>query len=234
MFYSVLAYYLFAVLSIPLWYRLVVGRGKGKTIVRALGASCICYTIYMVLDRVIGPKPFSFGPAEFFRLMLEAKYNYFRMTAIVMAGIAIGLHYRKQEDLRRAAAGYLAIGAMLATLSILIPLDMGQLDRWLTMRDAELFALIGYAGLVLVLLGVTSLVRPACQGRGATPLLLRVLAACGILSLPSYVAHGLVLPGKEIISELTGVSASVALLGTLGLFFVVAGLAVRKVVRMYG
>jgi acyl-CoA synthetase (AMP-forming)/AMP-acid ligase II len=233
-FYSVLAYYLFAVLSIPLWYRLVVGRGSRSTIVRALAASCVSYLMYMVLDRVIGPEPFSFGPAEFLRLMFEAKYNYFRMTAIVMAGIAIGLHYREQDDLRRAAFSYLSIGAMLVTLSAMIPPDMGQPNRWLTMQDAELFSLIGYTGLVLMLLGIMNLVGPALRDRGPASLLLRILAACGILSLPSYVAHGLVLPGKEIISKMTGLSPSLALLGALGLFVLMAAVAVRKVVRMYG
>lgn len=232
-FYSVLVYYLLAVLSIPIWYRLVY---KEKSpVVAALTAAVVSYLIYLVLDRSIGPKPLSFGPAELARLMLEAKYNYFRMTSIVMIGVAIGLHFRKQTDLNRAAGNYLTLGLLTLTTMLMVPYDMGrQLDRWLTMQDAELFAILGYTGVILMLLGVISWVRPRVVQHSFAGISLRCLAACGVLSLPAYIAHGLVIPAKEIIVNLTPVPESIALLGSLGLLFLVGFFAIRKVVRLYG
>ncbi|MFG0246944.1 MAG: AMP-binding protein [Phycisphaerales bacterium JB052] len=233
MFYSVLIYYLLAVLSIPIWFKIIYN--KYSPVLFALTAAVGSYLIYLILNEAIGTTPLSFGPAELARLMLEAKYNYFRMTGIVMIGVAIGLHYRYQANLDRAAGQYLLAGALLTMTMLMLTYDMGsQLDRWLTMRDAELFAILGYTGLVLMMLGIVSWLRPMVGRSGFWGFSLRVLAACGVLSLPSYVAHGLVIPAKDIAVGFTPVPDSIALLGSLGLFFIVAFFAVRKVVRLYG
>ena len=233
MFYSVLIYYLLAVLSIPLWFKIVYN--KNSPVLFSLAAAVGSYLIYLILNEIIGPKPFSFGLAELVRLMLEAKYNYFRMTGIVMIGVAIGLHYRYHANLDRAAGQYLLAGALLVMTMLMLPYDMGsQLDRWLTMQDAELFAILGYTGLVLMMLGIVSWLRPKAGRLGFWGLTLRALAACGVLSLPSYVAHGLVIPAKDIVVGFTPVPDSIALLSSLGTFFLVALFAVRKVVRLYG
>ncbi len=231
-FYSVLVYYLLAVLSIPLWFRLIYR--AGSPILRTAVASGVSLAIYTVLDDLIGPKPLGFGPAELVRLMLEANYNYFRMTGIVLIGAAIGLHYRTQTDGPAAARLYLTVGSLLMLASILIPLDMGHIHQWLTMNGAEMFAVTGYTGIVMVMLGLVTVLRMRTSRTGPLGVAMRILAACGILSLPSYVAHGLVIPVKSILAATTGLSETVALGLSLGTFFLVAALAVRKVYRLYG
>lgn len=166
--------------------------------------------------------------------MFEAKYNYFRMTSIVMIGISIGLHFRQQTNLTQAAKLYTLTGALLFITSALIVLDMGQPDRWFTMKDAELFSILGYTGIVLVFLGVITWARVHFGREGIKGKILRVLAACGVLSLPSYIAHGLVIPGKDIVVNLTGLSSSITLLGSLGIFAVISVLAIKKVYTLYG
>lgn len=111
---------------------------------------------------------------------------------------------------------------------------MERIEQWRTMQGAELFAVIGYAGVVIAMLGLVAAVRPRIGRAGPAGVAMRILAACGILPLPAYVFHGLVVPAKDILAATTGLSESTALACSLTAFFAFSALGVRKVYRLYG
>ncbi len=230
LFYSVLAYYLLAIVSVPLWHKIVC-RGPVPG-VRALAVSTVCMVLYFVLARVI-PNEQSEGILDLGRLLLAAGgFNYFYMTSMVMLGIAIGLHCRSELGSPTLARTYCVSGACLAALGVLISIDLDATGRWF-IQHRTLFHLVSYAGLILLGLGTCIVLSRKLPSRGIGRMIFRVLAACGILSLVLFVGSELVVPVKDILVAL-GLPYGVGLLVPMALFFAGGAYAVRRVYRLYG
>ena len=229
--YSVLLYYLLAVWSIPLWHRLL--RSTKLRVISSLIFAALCFAIHLALARWVNQRTYENGFAELVSLMLFAKYNYFLMTGTVMLGVAAGALFRQSvHTIKEHAWKYMSVGTVLMALSVLVTFLMGRAQDWLTLGTPTVTMIIGYYGVIVGLLGLMIVMLNKSSRDGLISIGIAILAACGILSLPMFIGHELVLPSIDILKSL-GAPSSMALLGCLGIFFVVAAYFIRRVMRIY-
>ncbi len=229
--YSVLMYYLLAVLSIPFWHRLL--SAPSKRVGGALMVSAVCFGIDLFLEAVVTHKTYDSGLAELISLMTMAKYNYFVMTGTVMLGVAVGSHFHQSvHNIRNEANTYLMGGGLMIAASVLLSIDTNEITTWLDMGSPPITLIVGYLGLIVLMLGMTIRILSIIPRSGIASTLIAILAACGVLSLPMFIGHELVIPSKAILVSL-GLPSSVSLLASLGVFLLIAGYFVRRVMRIY-
>jgi hypothetical protein len=230
-FYNVLAYYCLALATAPLWLA-GLARIKASPPVLLLLAGAIWAVGWGVA--AVTPAGQVDGLLEWPRLMLVANYGYFRMTAVVFAGIAVGLWLRGAEP-RRAAVQLTLVGAAIlaATLGVALENRFALSAMFGGPPLRSLLASIGYAGLATLLLGLVMTVFDAWARLGAAPRAgARALVVTGALALPLFAFHGLVIPVKDIL-VLTGVPEVLALALSMGAFLAGAGYAWRRLDRMF-
>ena len=214
LFYSAITYYALAMLTLP-WLVWLITRGPNRLLtILAIGAGAAL--IHEVLRIHVHPlQPGAF--LEFLKITFAAKYGFFRMTSFVMIGVAIGWLFRQHHarpgilrDLVLAAAILIAFGFVGLVQS---GTPVGQFGNSFTWHMSV------YAGVtILILAGFAALNRAG----GTTGYVLNRLnafaIASGILALPIFVGHELVLRFKNL-ADAMGVPDLVSLLGLLGLFF---------------
>lgn len=229
-FFSVLPYYMLAVLTVPLWYR-VVARA-GSTVLNALFAALCCTILHRVVGLAVGHERVAPGLLELLRLIIEAKYGYFLMTSYVMCGIAVGASLTSVETTSGVARRYALIGVSLAVLSIILSMDPEGSSRWMEIGDvvSSPFAVIGYLGLIILMLSA-SLVLQSREVVAPLRRSMNVLKAMGILSLPMFIGHEMVWPVRDLLS-LMGMPRTVTLFISLGAFAGCAVYLVRRVMRL--
>ena len=228
-FYSVITFYALALLTLPViaW---AVTRGTNRLLtVLLLGAGAAM--VHMILHANLAHYQ-PVAALETLKLLLTAKYGYFRMLSFVMIGVAIGWLYRrhhKDPDVIRTLAlyglvlvGFGGVGTAQA-LNDGVPIDFGRTDLW---------HLSIYAGIIcLMLAGFARLNRNG----GPVAFLPRsfnaFLTASGILALPIFVGHEVFFAIKQLVDAF-GVPDSVSLSLLLGLFFGGLFIAYRKLWRV--
>ncbi len=230
-FYNVLSFYFLALLSMPLWLRLLHGRVLQ---VAAIGIP-LMWSLWLLAGMVLGHEHWN-NPLEWLRLMAVAKYSYFGMSVLVLAGIALGSWMMHAPDIRvfvRQSA--LAGGVLLACGVVIVIENWGPgvlLDRETTFWWSLLGAMI-YAGFTALLLAGAVWMLERWQDLSAVlRMVVRVLILLGGLALPVYALHELVIPVKDLLI-VAGLPGKAALLLPLVLFFSAIGYGMWRLNKMY-
>lgn len=230
-FFNVLGFYLLALLSVPLWLRLLHGR---VFLVAAVGVPSL-WVLWILAGVIIGHDHWE-SPLEWVRLMLMAKYSYFSMTALVLVGVLIGSWMMAARDIglfvRQAVLG----GGLVLASGLIIAVETHG-GRVLIDREAEFWS--GFTGVViyggftaLFLGGAVWLLERWERLSAPLHLLAKLLILLGGVALPVYVLHELVIPLKSLLI-LLGLPGSLALAIPMAGFFVTIGYAMWRLNRMY-
>ncbi len=196
LFYSVLIYYLLAIMSVPIWIRLLQLSATPVRTAVMFAAVCVCVDICIKwsLSSAITEN----GILDLFRLTFAAKYSYFWMTAVVMLGCSTGLKIRSMRfvDAINLLSVYGICGLLFGAAAIINFEDASIQGRY----GLKIELLATYAGIAMLLLAATALVTSRISLQGSLQKnVIRTLCAIGILSLPMYVGHSLIIPVKEML-----------------------------------
>ena len=229
MFYSVIAYYALALLAMPgiLWV-LSWGRNRLATI---LIVGFVCMVIHQVLFTSLAHlRPVAI--LELFKLLLTAKYGFFQMTGYVMIGAAVGWILRQnysRPDFRSLVVKYAVLSTGLGVLMLFVQ-PPENVARSFNLPGAP--QLLIYLGVLLGLIACfVHLNRAGGQATGILGRMNGLLILSGILALPIFVGHEIVIPLKDIL-ELTGLPGPLPLAFALGLFMAGLGFAYWRLFRL--
>lgn len=225
-YFSVLYFYFFAVISMPLFLRLLT---KSANITyAALGISVICYAVHIFID-ALNIAPSHNGIVQAGVLLLTTKYNYFEMMAGLAIGTAIGNWVRENQS----TAYFTRVGVfggMLFAFSIILCWEMGDWEQLMIWpKGMALWSWAMYAGLVCMLWSVCVLLVSQ-KSNGLIQLLKSSICCIGILAFPMFIGHEMVIPLKDVLSLL---GLPFALLVSMALFFGVSLVLARKIYKIY-
>jgi acyl-coenzyme A synthetase/AMP-(fatty) acid ligase len=229
-FYSVLYYYFFAVLSIPIWMKLLTFRGSFE--LNALLAAVLLYLCHIFIEQA------SISPSEsvFIQpwiLLITAKYNYFEMTSGVMLGIVIGCWFKQSINNGEKRDHLIYIGVLLIISSFIISLEMQHIHLWLIWpKGLFLWSWLFYVGITLFLIKIvyTFTTSELYSHNRYLNICFNIVSIIGILAFPLFIGHELVIPLANILRD---IGISLGLLISLMLFFLFAGYLLRKIYRHY-
>ncbi len=228
--YSVLFYYLLAVSSISIWYKILTS--FKNTIAATLVGAAIMFLLQVQFKVWNFSSQLTENGWYLFGRMLEGKYSYFTMTGMVFCGLSIGLYIRNCLNEQRKLVNFLPFGAALILFGIIISIENGEFDKWQEYTIARVWMIITYVGVVLTMLSI-SLYYNTLKNRNKLFLFIyRILAILGLLSLPMYVGHRLVVPAKDLllIVDVPGIAA-IAVPALV--FFGLIGYWTHKLYRVY-
>jgi hypothetical protein len=236
-FYNVLAYYAVALLSAPLWLPLL-DKMRGSLLTLAVVALA-AWALSKVSFAVIGVEPLD-NALDWARLMLVAKYNIFKMSALALSGVAIGLWLGAQsltpEMNRRASRILLGFGSVL-TLAFIFAMReaLGSgafIDREAAVFD-QLAGFLMYIAFSAALLGGFLMLMERWAVMGRTPRqLLQIAIVMGGLALPIFIFHRLVIPVKDLLLQ-ASLPVSIAFSLPMGLFVIMMFYGFWRLHRMY-
>ncbi|MEL6953691.1 MAG: AMP-binding protein [Pseudomonadota bacterium] len=229
-YYNVLGFYLLALLTTPLWFRVI---NQAPTIwIGAIGL----IGLFILLDLGMRWALLRFEPEgliQLIRLYATAKFSYFSLGVGALTGILIGLAVRAQPDLplhRIFIASALGLIAAGLTWGLLV----GQLESLMGQsRRVEYWKWCLYLGSVMTLAAIFwSFISSVGIRAGASGVALKLLVSIGVLALPFFVFHGLILSLKSL-TEAVGIPDVLGLVIVLAFFFGLGGIAVSRVWRLY-
>ena len=230
LFYNVLLYYFIAVITVPLWYY-VISMFNSKAMA-ALSVSAIMFGTALLAKELL---PNSTGLTGFLRLaglMVEAKYNYFSMTGTVFLGLALGIYIRKRASENKKVEGLFPVGVMVMLFGMVWSFQAGQVGEWLTTTVAPIWMNVFYLGVIAtVLSGALNFSNSPYKSR-VPKLIFESLAIFGLLSLPLYVGHRLVIPTRDLLIGF-GLPEGVTLFTCLTIFILAAFVALRNLYQLY-
>lgn len=139
---------------------------------------------------------------------------------------------RRHMENKKMTSWIQNLGLIFILSGILFSIESGQAPEWLTRQTTSLWMVVTYLGVILTALSINLYYS---QMRKNNPILLaafRILIIFGILSLPIYVGHDLVIPIKDLLVY-TGVPYAVALIMPMALFFGLIGYGTMKLYKVY-
>lgn len=230
-FFNVLAYYLLALLSVPVWLKLLHGRMIWAPVL----AIPVLWLLWLSVPQVIG-HDYWHNPLEWVRLMVVSKYSYFYMTALVMAGVLLGYWMMHLADPRRFARQAAMAGGLALSLGVFLVIEAygpaALIDRWAPFWSQMEGALLYVAFTALLLSGAVWLLERWQRLLGPVRFVGKGLILIGGLALPIYVGHELVLPLKSLLA-LFGLPGKLALALPMAAFFAAIGYGMWRLDRMY-
>lgn len=231
-FYNILAYYVLAFLTARYWLD-YLSAGK-NVILRALIVCVLGLPLFWLAADILPGRVESL--LEWPRMMTLAGYSYFKVSAYVFAGIAVGHWYAQQRDIPRASRTLAMAGVFGMAFSMIVGTDLLP-DAPFATRSSPFFgSLLGfvfYFFLVIFLVGAfESLIRRWAGLSGLTRGLLQIMIVIGGLALPIYAFHGVVIPVKDILYIL-GLPGAVALILPMATFLALMGYFGWRLRRMY-
>ena len=216
LFYSAIAYYALAMLTMPLIMR-VLHMGPDR-LLTALLVGAICMALHEFLATTVAPlKPG--GVLELMKILLTAKYGYFHMTAYVMVGVAMGILLRRWHGSARLSQDMGFYGLALIILGSVVLYEVRGDADLMNFGRVHPWHLMIYAGVTLWIIAIFCRINRG-NARGAGPIIRYGNAfaiTSGILALPIFVGHEIVIPIKSLLENL-GLPGSIALLIPLLLF----------------
>jgi len=231
LFYSAISYYALAMLFLPWMLRIMLlGQQRLITLFFALAA---CLVLDILLSVYLAPAP-TIGWAELGKILLTAKYGFFRMTAFVMVGVIIGYLYRRYHDQPGLARVLVAWGAILIALGGIVLYEADPSDISRDFGKVRPWHLSIYAGCALLLLaGFSSLSWSGGTKRRSAPVrwILAFCVASGMMALPIFVGHAIVIPANNFL-EVMGAPFLVAELAPPAVFFAALAIGYRKFMRL--
>lgn len=234
-FYSALLYYALALLTVPLWFRLIA-RGASpylRTALMVVGA----YVTYRVAAWLLLGREQE-GFFQLCRLMLVGKFNYFNMSVGALSGVGAGIYLARWSADKRALheLAPLLVGAGCILTAIGVALTFMDTGTWAGIKDTASMPLsrwIFYAGTILLFASFMSLVLTHYEDIPATiRQVINVAGVLGQVSLPVFVLHQLVLRVKFLL-VLAGVPGSLALAIPLLAFLAACWWMMSKLYRLY-
>ena len=230
-FYNILGFYTLALLSLPLWLKLL---SRNRNIVLAFGIPA-SLAVWHILTVALGSDQLE-SPAEGLRLMLVARYSYFHVFPLVLAGVFVGYQMARIPDAGSFARSTSLWGAVIIGFSILASLEVYG-PGFLLDRQSEFlittWSALMYFGIVCLVLGLSILSLENWKGMSGAPrAAFRFLILTGNLALPIYAFHQLVIPSKNLL-VLSGLNPTVALAVPMALFLLVIGYGMLRLYRMY-
>lgn len=229
--YSVLAFYLLALLTIPLWLRLLAGR----VVPVVLFATPLLWGLWLLANTAISQ---TVQPSllEWPRLMAQAKYSYFHMMAYVLVGCALGWHMFSLARPQAIAFQFSAFGAALLIVGLAAIVATGGLEILVDRTAAGWngpWAFVLYTGVVSIAVGsATQILLNWHNLSAAGRMPARLLILFGGLALPIFVFHEAVIPLKDILIRV-GLDGHISLGLTLAMFFCLIGYGMKRLDRMY-
>ncbi|WP_300064338.1 AMP-binding protein [uncultured Roseobacter sp.] len=233
-FYSVLLYYVIALVTARLWLPLLARLKFLVTSVLIL--ALVLWGLWQIM-REIMPASQYVSLVEILRLMLGAGgYNIFKLGTMTAVGIAVGYWITQQKDLelvRRQMLLFGGFGAVFCAAAVL-QIEGTIVLMQSTRMHTSLLGLGYYGSLCLLMLGIFLTLMPDwAQAQGGWRVLLRVALAFGGLALPIYVLHQFVIPVYKVL-ELQGLPYVVALWLPMSIFIAVMLYLGHRIYRMYG
>lgn len=231
-FYSVITYYALVLIFLPqlLW---LISRGRNR-LATVLGLAVVSMAIHEVLWVTFGPMVMDSAVLEWLKLITTAKYGFFRMTGYVLIGVAIGWLYRAYHDRAGLSGQTASIGAVMIGFGALALYQHGPEDIAQGFNLPSLWHLSIYAGVAILVLAGFSWINgrdPNAMG-GAARRINAFFIATGILALPLFVGHELVIPIKRLLDSF-GVPELISLGLPVVLFLLGVGFAYLRLIRLF-
>lgn len=234
-FYGVLPYYALALLSAPLWFKLV-GFGKNRYLRLAVLTLTSYLTYKLAIIFWLGAE--EQGAVQFVRLMLVAKFNYFNMSVGALAGMAAGIFMaswaKEGRTLLNLTPHFLKTGMLLVSLGIWMA--FANADGWETLnnsKDMSLHRWLFYSGVIAFIFMATSTFMARYDALSVhSRVALNVIAVLGQVSLPMFVFHSLVFDVKNLL-EIAGVPKGPAIVIPLLGFLLFFWKLMSRLYRLY-
>ncbi len=232
-FYGVLMFYAVMLGTAPVW---MPALARMSTPVQTLPLLAVgLWLLWPVAQRIM-----PMGQLESFlelpRLMAIAGYSLFKLGAVMLVGIAIGLWIANEADTAQVKRRLLTIGVAGMAFCATTIVSLEGAAAVMTRFSAVFSSLPGYGFYASTMIAVMGLALgvTAVWHRLSGPALfgLRVLVVIGGLALPIYVFHGLVIPLKDILVIL-GIPSALALILPLTAFLATITYAGRRLYGMY-
>lgn len=235
LFYSVLVYYLLAILLMPLTLRLI-SLGK-REIENTVALGLICLVLHETLAAALLNVSLG-GLPELIKVTISAKYGFFKMTSITCLGIITGMVIRNTYHRPHFAKEVTYIGTCCLIVGGVTTYQYATPTVWSDFGEIYLGHLSLYFGAVLlVIASFISLNFPKSDGSlRQSPVFVSLrkgAAIIGVLSFPVFVGHELVLPIIALLKT-TLVAEWVAIALSLGSFFVFIGYLGMRIGKYIG
>ncbi len=229
-FYSVLLYYFLGILSVPFWHK-ILNRADNLVFAALIGAAMF-YAIAYFAKILLPNSAHLEGILRLGGLMIEAKYNYFNMSATVFLGLALGCYLHQKVVKNENAEHFFSIGIALIATGVAISFIFNVEHEWLTRDATPVWMDISYFGVVMLLLSLL-LKYAFTERKGKFDLLcFRSFAILGTMALKIYVGHAIVIPTKNLLVSV-GVPYVPALATPMIAFFIMILLPLRKYYAKY-
>jgi amino acid adenylation domain-containing protein len=229
-FFSALLYYGLALLTVPLWFK-IISIAKHEFLA-CIGLMLFFYTSFHLSEWFLLDREQS-GFLQLCRLMFIAKFNYFNMSLGAMGGLMAGIylkkHYKSNYTLTTLLLGIIGICIGLAMLYI----GTGTFQGLYNSDDMQLWRWVFYSSLVLLLVAaLSSLLRRFAAFPGSLRVFLQTIGVVGQCTFPLFVLHGLVIPCKVLLLK-SGLQMWAALLLPFLLFFLISSWLMLKLYTLY-
>mgnify|MGYP000111984497 CR=1 FL=1 len=230
LFFSVLAYYFLALLTLPLWY-FILAHFKRRALAAAI-CSILFFATAFLIKKLLPTSEALTGFTRLGGLMVEAKYNYFSMSGIVFMGIALGIYIKQRLDNDQKSNHLYIPGLMIVVIGTIASLSFDKPHTWFTADMTTVWMNLTYFGLIVLLLWATIGYIGLGIKNCASVNLVHFLAVLGSISLRVFIGHALVIPIKNLFVSL-GLPYSIALSLSIFLFFIAMLLPARKIYKKY-
>ncbi|NRA29599.1 MAG: AMP-binding protein [Parvularculaceae bacterium] len=232
--YNVLLFFGLAMASSPVWMPLIA-RMKNNVMGILLIVACF-YTLGVVAEALFQGPPMA-SPLELPRLMMVGGYNVFKMSAITLSGIAIGLMLINMSSHQRAVevfvlGGLTGILLCAGTMFQIRGIDAFSMARELQLIDTGLGVTMYISFATFCLGALVWLFGHLNKVPGLLVIPIQVLVVFGGLTFVIYISQGFVIPAMDLLVGL-GVGGTLALAAPMGVFLAVVGFTSFKLYRSY-
>lgn len=228
--YGPFVYFLIATASLPFW----IGRiGKGAGSVLALGAAAITfYAAYAQLSVVI-PMQVE-DSATLWQKLAVGRWSLFQMSAISLFGASFGVLIQQRLNSGARLGALTGVGAAMTFGALAASAVFGQADIWFAFpKQISLFTMFFYAGIALIVISTFRQLADSLRGKSALRLAVDITSCVGILLFPLFVFQTFVFRLAMIWYQLTGHGFLTVLTALILAFFVISGILVRRVYKIY-
>jgi amino acid adenylation domain-containing protein len=230
-FYSALMYYLLAIATMPLWFKVIAA--TKYHILACIALALVMFIGYRVAMGLLVGKEFT-GFVQLCKLMAVAKFNYFNMSVGALGGVALGLHLKRNAHLSGLPSIYAMVGAALLFAGLVLYISTGDIGRWLQRSPGiSLWMWVFYGGCICSCYGAF-LVLIRNDARFGTVLqgTIRWGEMAGQCALPIWIFHHLTVSLKDLLDQV-GFPDLVALAIVLALFFGMSYTFMKKLYNLY-
>lgn len=231
--YNILCYYTLAIASIPIWNKMLV-HGKMQLIYTAIFWSIIFWVINLIMVAIL-PKDQIPNILEWPRLMIIAKYGYFRLGSIVFLGIAIGSFLRQERSLEDIRDILTKFGALIFFGGLFTTIEFMSWDQQKVVTVVPTSMVFIYLGIECMIFGMGTFIinnKNNNKMMAVIEMTMNHFIVLGILALPIFVFHESVIPIKNILINI-GINETASYMTSIGGFFFIIILLGLKVLKFY-